>query len=126
MKLRSKHGWVYLEFTEENGTKTKLSPRMDPFIGSSQLRKVETRPDDLLTYAGRLRQVFNEAKRPVKSIKSVQSLTRSASLNSLCAHSVYSCFSLNVNSPRELYISTANLVDYIGHPPADFHKTSSE
>ena len=73
MKLRSKHGWVYLEFIEENGNKTKLSPRLDPFIGSSQLRKVETRPDDLLSYAARLRQVFDEAKRPVKTIQSVQS-----------------------------------------------------
>jgi len=97
MKLRSKWGWIHLEFHEANGNVTKLSPTYDPYITRSQLRKVECRPEDILTYAARLKQVFEEAERPVTAIYA------------------HSCFSLNSNPHKQLYIPTANLVEWIGN-----------
>lgn len=69
MKLRSKWGWVYLEFQEANGNVTKLTPDLDPHLTHSQSRKIEARPEDLLTYAGRLVQLFEEADRPLTAIQ---------------------------------------------------------
>lgn len=110
MKLRSKRGWIFLEFEEVNGDSTILMPKLDPYIRKAQLTKIEFRPDDLLTYAGRLKQIFEEAERPLKSIQYIQLFF----LAKLTECSVHSCFSLNSNPSRQLYFSSANLIDYIG------------
>lgn len=96
MKLRSKEGWAYFITEERNGRVLEFFPVDDPFITRKQLKKVQTRPHPFLLYAGRLKQVFDEAGRDIISMR------------------VKSCYSLNVNPSKELYISDANLLEYIG------------
>eukprot|EP00803_Ostreobium_quekettii_P001216 evm.model.scf_1457.2 EVM.evm.TU.scf_1457.2 scf_1457:7483-14754(-) len=97
MKLRGKTGWLYLVTEEMDGRVLEFSPRSDPFITIKQAKKVTTRAHPLMVYAGRLKKFFDESGRKLKTMK------------------VMSCFSLNVNPGKELYIKTANLLDYIGN-----------
>lgn len=69
MKLRSKRGWVYLETKEIDGRVMEISPSLDRFVTHHQLKKIEPRPDDLLSYVARLKQVFDEAGRPLRYIQ---------------------------------------------------------
>ncbi|CAD7697613.1 unnamed protein product [Ostreobium quekettii] len=96
MKLRGKVGWLYFVTEETNGTVLEFAPKVDMYLNSRQAKKVLTRAHPLIIYAERLKKFFDEAGRDLKSMR------------------VKSCFSLNVNPAKELYISTANLLDYIG------------
>ncbi|GMH36804.1 hypothetical protein BSKO_04677 [Bryopsis sp. KO-2023] len=95
MKLRSKNGWLYMLAEELDGRVTQLAPEFDPLVAPRQIRDVETRPHATLMYAKRLNQVFEEAGRPLKSLM------------------VRSCFSLNDNPSKQLFIPTANILDYV-------------
>ncbi|GMH36423.1 hypothetical protein BSKO_04291 [Bryopsis sp. KO-2023] len=97
MKLRSKHSWLYLTAEEMDGTETVLMPDYDPLLLRLQLKIVTAHPHALLLYVRRLNQVFEEAKRPLKTLK------------------VKSCASLNANPAQELYIDSANLLDYMNN-----------
>uniref|UniRef100_A0A061SAH3 Vitamin k-dependent gamma-carboxylase n=1 Tax=Tetraselmis sp. GSL018 TaxID=582737 RepID=A0A061SAH3_9CHLO len=96
MKLRSKRGSTVLIIEEMNGMKHMLAPAEDNFVNNAQKRKLEDKPHVLLLYVGRLKMVFEAASRPLKSVK------------------VMSCFALNSRPSRQLYIPTANLLDYVG------------
>lgn len=69
MKLRSKHGWIALHAEEMDGNTTTLIPTLDPFVISKQLGKLKTRPHATVLYISRLQMVFEEAQRPLKSLK---------------------------------------------------------
>eukprot|EP00210_Caulerpa_lentillifera_P004769 g4553.t1 len=96
MKLRSKHGTVILEMEEMDGRITHLLPRFDPYVTSHQKSKVLSRPYVLLHYIGRLQTFFEEANRPLKAVR------------------IQSCLSLNVNPHKELFVPTANILEYVG------------
>lgn len=68
MKLRSKHGFVYLKAKGKDGTTVNLIPAFDPFVTRKQLSKIETRPHAMLIYVARLNLVFNEANQPLESL----------------------------------------------------------
>lgn len=71
MKLRDKAGYIYIRTEEYNGTVLEFNPRDDMYIHPRQLKKVVTRAHPLILYAGRLKQFFDEAERPLKSMRSV-------------------------------------------------------
>lgn len=96
MKLREKEGWVYIVTEEPNGRVLEFSPSTDPYLSPHQKIQVTTRPHPLIIYAGRLKHFFDEASRPLISMR------------------VMSCYSLNSNPARELYIKEADLLAYIG------------
>jgi len=96
MKLRDKAGYIYIRTEEMNGTVLEFNPRDDMFIHPRQLKKVVTRAHPLILYAERLKQFFDEANRPLKSM------------------SFISCYSLNSNPTKELYIPGVNLLQYLG------------
>lgn len=69
MKLRSKHGWLVLLAEEMDGNTTVLMPTLDPLVISRQLSKLKTRPHATVLYISRLQMVFEEAQRPLKSLR---------------------------------------------------------
>mmetsp|Transcript_29444 Transcript_29444/g.83027 ORF Transcript_29444/g.83027 Transcript_29444/m.83027 type:complete len:591 (-) Transcript_29444:144-1916(-) len=96
MKLRTKRGFSVLELTELSGKQHLWAPEDDPFINANQRRKIGSKPHEMILYVQRLKMVFEAALRPLKSVH------------------VISCFSLNGRPKHQLYIPSANLLDYVG------------
>ncbi|KAK3240310.1 hypothetical protein CYMTET_49841 [Cymbomonas tetramitiformis] len=96
MMLRTKVGRVTLELVQEDGKRLMIDPSDDSLINRRQHRKLEKLPHMMIMYAGNLANIFEAAGHKLSAIHA------------------HSCFELNGRPPQQLFIESANLLDYVG------------
>ena len=95
MKLRTKEGHVELTLIDSHGSEHTIDPSNDPYIIHNQ-ETLFTKPHKLILYVGRLKQVFEAAGNPLRSV------------------TASSCFSLNRRPHRHLYVQGVDLLPFVG------------
>jgi len=95
MKLRTKEGYVNLILTDSRGEVHTIAPSEDPFITHRQ-GTLFVKPHALILYVGRLKQVFEAAGNPLRSV------------------TARDCFSLNRRPRQHLYVRDVDLLQFVG------------